>query len=387
VSIARPLVLELFAGIGGLSLGLERAGFTVAGQVEINPFCRAVLARHWPEVPRHDDVRTAAAWWAARPRPLIDLVAGGFPCQPFARNGFRLGTADGRWGWPWMADVVRLVRPRYVLVENVAALLDAAAAFGWVLADLAALGFDAEWGVLPACAVGAPHTRDRLFLVAYAHCLDGLPRLGDHPDRQGPLLSGDTAPGAWRDHVDRAVAAAAADGRGPDGVPAGLDAARVTACGNAVVPDAARYIGRLIAADLAAARPPRPGPVAALPARPEGGPAMPAAPNPALPPAPGPVIAAGRWRQVIDRAGERCECTGQCGRKHREGKGRCTRPDRPGAPLHAVPRDPAPFHVAAALPASALHALCDRCHGALAAIHDRGRQAAHGALSATETLF
>jgi DNA (cytosine-5)-methyltransferase 1 len=380
-------VLELFAGIGGLSLGLEQAGFTVAGQVEINPFCRAVLARHWPEVPRHDDVRTAPAWWAARPRPLIDLVAGGFPCQPFARNGFRLGTADDRWGWPWMADVIRLVRPRYVLVENVAALLDDRDAFGWVLSDLAALGLDAEWGVLPACAVGAPHARDRLFLVAYAHRLDGHPRLGDHQDRQGPLLNGDAAPGAWRDHVDRAVEAAARDDRGPDGVPAGLDAARVTACGNAVVPAAARYIGRLIAADLTTTRPPRPAPVAALPARPEGGPAMPATPTPALPPAPGPIIAADRWRQVIDRAGERCECTGQCGRRHRDGKGRCARPDRPGAALHAVPASPAPFHVAAALPAAALTALCDPCHAAVALIHARALRNATDTHSRAQALF
>jgi DNA (cytosine-5)-methyltransferase 1 len=387
VTGAAPSVLELFAGIGGLALGLERAGFTVAGQVEINPFCRAVLARHWPEVARHDDVRTAPAWWAAAPRPVIDLVAGGFPCQPFARSGLRLGTADERWGWPWMADVVRLVRPRYVLVENVAALLDDASAFGWLLCDLAALGFDAEWGVLPACAVGAPHARDRLFLVAYAHRLDGLPRLGDHQDRQGPLLGGDRAAGAWRDRVHRAVEAPAADGRGPDGVPAGLDAARVTACGNAVVPAAAEYVGGLIRADLAAAAPPRPAP-ASLPARaparrPEGGPAMPATPEPAaIPPAPGPIVGAARWREVIDRAGQRCECRGACGRKHREGQGRCTREHSGWAPLHAVPRDPAPFHVAAAL-----HALCDPCHAAFASIHARARQAAHGALSATEPLF
>ena len=82
---APPLsVLSLFTGIGGLDLGLERAGMTLVGQVEIDPFCRAVLARHRPEVPRHDDVRTTGAWWATRPRPTVDVIAGGFPCQPFS---------------------------------------------------------------------------------------------------------------------------------------------------------------------------------------------------------------------------------------------------------------------------------------------------------------
>ena len=171
-------VLSLFAGIGGLDLGLERAGLRTVGQVEIDPFCRRVLARHWPEVPRHDDVRTAPAWWTGAPRPRVDVVAGGFPCQPFSTAGRRRGVADERWGWPWMAGVVRLVRPRYVLVENVPGLLRDRDAFGWVLADLATLGFDARWGVLSACALGAPHTRERLFLLAYPHRVRWAPGVG-----------------------------------------------------------------------------------------------------------------------------------------------------------------------------------------------------------------
>jgi DNA (cytosine-5)-methyltransferase 1 len=100
-------VLSLFAGIGGIELGLERAGMTTVGQVEINPYCRRVLARHWPEVPRHEDVRTAVEWWQSTERPPVDVVCGGFPCQPFSHAGKQLGTADERWGWPWMADVCR----------------------------------------------------------------------------------------------------------------------------------------------------------------------------------------------------------------------------------------------------------------------------------------
>lgn len=160
-------VFELFAGIGGIGLGLERAGMTVVGQVEIDDFCRRVLEKHWPNVPRHDDVRTAADWWLSTERPRVDVICGGLPCQPFSLVGARRGISDERWMWPAFADVIRLVRPRYVLVENVAALVRDGDAFGWLLGDLSKLGFDAEWSVLSACSMGASHRRRRLFLVAY----------------------------------------------------------------------------------------------------------------------------------------------------------------------------------------------------------------------------
>src|SRR5687768_1834679 len=105
-------VLSLFAGIGGLELGLERAGMSTVGQVEIDPYCRQVLAKHWPEVPRHDDVRSCMAWWNSRSRPRVDVVCGGFPCQPFSNAGFQLGVDDERWMWPEFAAVIRGVRPR-----------------------------------------------------------------------------------------------------------------------------------------------------------------------------------------------------------------------------------------------------------------------------------
>jgi hypothetical protein len=101
----------------------------------------------------------------------------------------------------------------------------------------------------------------------------------------------------------------------------------------------------------------------------------------------GPPVAAGPWREVIERAGRRCECRGECGRSHGNGQGRCIRENAPRAPLHAVPRAPVPSGAAAVLPASALHALCGPCHAACASIRARARQAAHGALSATEHLF
>lgn len=103
--------------------------------------------------------------------------------------------------------------------------------------------------------------------------------------------------------------------------------------------------------------------------------------------APGPIVAASLWREVIGRAAERCECRTECGRKHADGQGRCNRENGPYSVLHAVPRDGAPFHTAAALDASALYALCDPCHAAVAAMRARARRAALDALSAAETLF
>jgi DNA (cytosine-5)-methyltransferase 1 len=164
--IAAPRnVLSLFAGIGGLDLGLERAGMTVVGQVEIDQFCRCVLAKHWPEVPRHDDVRTCVDWWCGQPRPAVHVVAGGFPCQPISYAGRGKAQSDDRWLWPEMAAVIRNLRPDYAIMENVPALLGRG--MGDVLADLAAVGYDARWDCIPAAAVGAPHRRDRVFVVAY----------------------------------------------------------------------------------------------------------------------------------------------------------------------------------------------------------------------------
>ena len=244
-------VLSLFTGIGGLDLGLERAGLTTVGQVEIDPYCRAVLARHFPEVPRHDDVRTTIAWWQSQPRPRVHVVAGGFPCQPFSLAGRQLGTADPRWMWPAMAAVIRALRPRYVLLENVPALLGHADAFGSVLGDLAEGGFDAEWAVLPATAFGAPTPRERLYLLAHPASVDGGSRdllesggVGGSPLAAGGL-SGPPAhqlrrqARAWlarEPRVDRLA----------DGIPHQVDRLRVI--GNAVVPQVAEHIGRLITA-------------------------------------------------------------------------------------------------------------------------------------------
>lgn len=239
-------VLSLFAGIGGLELGLERAGMTTVGQVEIDPFCRSVLDRHWPTVPKHDDVRTAVQWWESEQRPHVDLICGGFPCQPFSVAGQQQGIGDERWGWPWMRDVLDAIRPRHVVIENVAALLRDTEAFSWLLGDLSDLGFAVEWDVVSACSVGAPHTRRRLFVVAYPDSGDGVARMGpaDAGGRPTQVRGEYGGPRAWRDQVDWALQTAGGDARNDDG----LSVRMVQALGNAVVPQVAELIGRRIAA-------------------------------------------------------------------------------------------------------------------------------------------
>lgn len=223
-------VLSLFAGIGGLELGLERSGMTVVGQVEINPFCREVLAKHWPDVPRHDDVRTAAQWWESEKRPDVNVICGGFPCQPFSLAGQRRGVADDRWGWPWFRDVIDAVRPRYVVIENVAALLRDVAAFSIILGDLSDLGFDIEWDVVSACSMGAPHTRERLFILGHS---DGVPVRFEWGIE--PTQDSDT-----QRHLHH-WATQSEPHRVADGVSRRVDRNRTL--GNAVVPQVAEYIG------------------------------------------------------------------------------------------------------------------------------------------------
>ena len=173
--MSRLNYMSLFAGIGGLDLGLDRAGMRCVAQVEIDPYCRRGLAKHWPDVPPHDDVRTAAEWWLSEERPAVDVICGGYPCQPFSTAGKMLGAGDDRHLWPAFLATVRAVRPRYVLAENVPAHLGIG--FDRVLADLAGVGFDAQWSVVPASAMGAPQRRPRLLLVAY-------PEGGERLDRR-----------------------------------------------------------------------------------------------------------------------------------------------------------------------------------------------------------
>lgn len=152
--------LSLFTGIGGMDLGLDRAGMTCCGQVEIDPYCRAVLARHWPDVRRMEDVRDVTAESFDRP----DLICGGFPCQDISVAGKGAGLAGARSGlWYEMLRVIRASRPRWVLAENVPALRTRGA--DAVLADLERAGYTCWSVVVGAEHVGAPHRRHRVFIV------------------------------------------------------------------------------------------------------------------------------------------------------------------------------------------------------------------------------
>ena len=238
---------SLFSGVGGLDLGLERAGMEIVWQVEIDEFCGQVLAKHWPDVTRYEDVREVG-YSAVEP---VEVLCGGFPCQPVSFAGKGLAQADERWLWPEFARAVHALRPRYALMENVPGLL--ARGLGDVLGGLVTLGYDAEWDCLPAATFGAPQRRDRVFLVAYPD-VDGP---GRRPQRDVfPPARLEPPP---RHHVDgldlaeRGTWSALPDVLRVDyGIPGTLD--RLGALGNAVVPQVAEWIGRRIMASTEAER-------------------------------------------------------------------------------------------------------------------------------------
>jgi len=233
----------LFSGIGGIDLGLDRAGWSCAGQVEIDPFCRKVLAKHWPDVPRHDDVRTAIEWWGSERRPRVRAVVGGYPCQPESMAGKRMGVGDPRWLWPEMARVIHALRPRWVIGENVDGHVSKGLRF--VLRDLERLGYHSVPGTIRACEVGAPHPRQRVLTLAHSYGRRSM--LGV----RGELVMGNRDTNRkgdsnrWPDPDDW-VEASFGDSRVADGVPRGMDRYRNTALGNAVVPAIAERAGRII---------------------------------------------------------------------------------------------------------------------------------------------
>jgi DNA (cytosine-5)-methyltransferase 1 len=252
-------VLDLFSGIGGFSLGLERTGgFETVAFCEIDPFCRRVLAKHWPDVPCFEDVTTLRGESVGP----VDVICGGFPCQDISLAGRGEGLEGQRSGlWAQIARLVREIRPRFLLVENVSALLGRG--MDRVLGDLAESGYDAEWECLAAYNVGAPHIRDRVWIVAYPRSeqhegasseigwasTQGLPstdtRVGRYwlssrkvrAGRYGPI-HGD----GWaiEPYVDRVA----------NGVPQRVD--RLRALGNAVVPQIPELIGNAILQSLEA---------------------------------------------------------------------------------------------------------------------------------------
>ncbi len=169
---------SLFSGIGGFDLAAEWMGWTNVLNCEIDEFCRKVLKYHFPNAKQYADIRTTdfTVW-----RDRIDVLTGGFPCQPFSVAGKRKGTDDDRYLWPEMLRAIREIRPRWIVGENVYGLINWSdgMVLEQVCADLENEGYEVQPFVIPACAVGAPHRRDRVWIVA--HCADT--RFEDMPRR------------------------------------------------------------------------------------------------------------------------------------------------------------------------------------------------------------
>lgn len=261
---------SLFSGIGGLDLGLERAGMKVIWQSEIDPYACQVLKKHWKDVPNHGNIKEID--WDNIERP--DVVCGGYPCQPFSNAGRRKGEEDPRHLFPWVLTAISRLRPRYAVLENVRGHLSLGGTT--VLASLACIGYDAEWRVVSAASVGAPHRRDRVIIVAYptqqlsdepisngvveasraqglqvtprgvcgkvsysdsVRCLDEQPEVFSAETRQQALC--ELAIGSW-------WSAEPDVGRVANGIPRRVD--RLRGLGNAVVPQVAEVIGRMVVA-------------------------------------------------------------------------------------------------------------------------------------------
>jgi len=264
---------SLFSGIGGLDLGLERAGMKVIWQSEIDPYCCKVLKKHWPEVPNHGNIKEIN--WQEIQKP--NIIAGGYPCQPFSQAGKRQGTQDPRHLWPWVREAISQLRPDYAILENVPGHLTMGGTE--VIGALTEIGYDAEWRVVSAAGLGANHLRKRIIIVAYPsskhsnggndHSKIGMEcktvpqfrngcrsqiSLGGSRQNTGYVANSICkrtqipieriftsiqkfeCPTWWQ--IEPNV------GRVADGIPNRVD--RLRGLGNAVVPQVAEYIGRLV---------------------------------------------------------------------------------------------------------------------------------------------
>ena len=186
--------LSLFSGIGGLDLAAEWAGFHTVGQCEWADYPTKILEKHWPDVPRWRDIRTLTKenFYERTGLRAVDVISGGFPCQPFSVAGKRRGNEDDRYLWPEMLRVIGEIRPTWVVGENVANIVNMA--LDQVLSDLENQGYKTSAFVFPACAVDAPHRRDRCAIVANADDGGGALR------RDGELQPTESLGGSWGDH-------------------------------------------------------------------------------------------------------------------------------------------------------------------------------------------
>lgn len=240
-------VLDLFSGIGGFSLGLKRTGgFDTVAFCEIEDFPRRVLAKHWPEVPIYEDVRTLTADTLRRDGIAVDVITGGFPCQDISIAGPGEGLAGKRSGlWFEYLRLIDEIRPAYIIIENVRALLTRGLVA--ILQGLGKVGYDAEWHCIPASYVGSLQNRDRVWIIAYP-CKDGKQGLFKRFDpgavRQGWACSQADLPNVYSRPFDGTNWPQPLIRGGSKRFPDWVD--RIGACGNAVVPQIPEMIGNAI---------------------------------------------------------------------------------------------------------------------------------------------
>lgn len=254
-------VLDLFSGIGGFSLGLERAGMKTVAFCEIEPYCLKVLKKHWPEVPIYEDVRELTGTRLAADGIGVDVICGGFPCQDISSAGKKIGISGDRSGlWVEFSRIVCEVRPRYVIVENVSSML--ARGMGDVIGDLAALGYDCEWHCISAVGLGACHGRDRVWIVgnSNSHGKSTFSGNDEAPRLPKNVADSQCGIGSLGLYMARAWRSGELDSRRwdgepedqpdflgmDDGIPSRMD--RLRSIGNAVVPQIPELIGKAIMA-------------------------------------------------------------------------------------------------------------------------------------------
>ena len=240
-------VLDLFSGIGGFSLGLESAGMETVAFCEQDKFCQKVLAHHWPDLLIHSDITELNGYGY---RGAVELICGGFPCQPFSVAGKQRGAEDDRALWPEMLRVIREVAPRWVIGENVSGIISME--LDKVLSDLEGEGYTCWTFVLPACSVDAKHRRDRVWVIAHIFGGEDV----SNTNRSGLQGREDTRNlGSSRQRSDKQLERCFDDagavwlleprvGRVANGVP--NRSHRLKALGNAVVPPLVAEIGRII---------------------------------------------------------------------------------------------------------------------------------------------
>lgn len=262
--------ISLFAGIGGLDLGFERAGMRCVAQVEKDPFCQKILTKHWPHVLKIKDVKDAGK----HNLPTADIIAGGFPCQPHSHAGKRRGKEDDRNLWPEYFRIVDELRPQYVVGENVPGIVTTI--LDEVISDLETIGYTCQTFIIPACAFNAPHRRDRVWIIANSKSVRHVYREPEIIATQAreyaqhdPSASDSNATNASGQRLQRNEFSGASSkgARSPrsitqlswneywpeiatrlcrvdDGIPRRLD--RIRTLGNAVVPQVAEFIARSI---------------------------------------------------------------------------------------------------------------------------------------------